>query len=123
MANTKDKPKQYIVTVLDNSKEKDRTTGPQRAPISPIPQVDGTEDKKEVVFTFKSDLGDEDILDSFHEISPGITAELASRVRVSPLSADHLCTVVLHPVHPRTFSWPVMDPVNTEVFREIRRHK
>ena len=85
------------------------------------PKVDGIEDKKEVVFTFLSDYGEEDILDSFPEIFPRITAKLASRVRVTPRSADHLCTVVLHPVHPKTFSWPAMDPVNTEVFRDITR--
>ena len=65
-------------------------------------------DRKEVVFTFLSDYGEEDILDSFPEVFPGIFAELVSRVRVAPRSAE-------------TFSWPAMDPVNTEVFGNIRR--
>ena len=82
---------------------------------------DELEDKKQVVFTFMSDYGEEDILDSFPEIFPGINAKLCSRVRVERLSADHACTVVLNPVDAQTFSWPAMDPVNTEVFREIRR--
>ena len=82
---------------------------------------DELEDKKQVVFTFMSDYGEEDILDSFPEIFPGINAKLCSRVRVERLSADHVCTVVLNPVDAQTFSWPAMDPVNTEVFREIRR--
>ena len=81
----------------------------------------GISDGKEVTFTFLSDYGEEDILDSFPEIFPGIDAKLASRVRVERLSADHFCTVVLHPVHAETFSWPAMDPVNTEVFRSIKR--
>ena len=81
----------------------------------------GKSDGKEVTFTFLSDYGEEDILDSFPEIFPGIDAKLASRVRVERLSADHFCTVVLHPVHAETFSWPAMDPVNTEVFRSIKR--
>ena len=86
-----------VVTVLDNSKGEDRTTEPRIDPSSHIPQVDGTEDKKE---------------------------ELSSRVWISPLSADNFCTgVLLHPVHPRTFSWLVMDPVITLVFREIIRQK
>ena len=82
---------------------------------------DELEDKKQVVFTFMSDYGEEDILDSFPEIFPGINAKLCSRVRVERLSADHACTVVLNPVDAQTFSWPAMDPVNTEVFREIRK--
>ena len=81
----------------------------------------GKSDGKEVTFTFLSDYGEEDILDSFPEIFRGIDAKLASRVRVERLSADHFCTVVLHPVHSETFSWPAMDPVNTEVFRSIKR--
>ena len=112
-----------VVKVLDSSKGVDRTAGPQIASISPIPQVDGTEDKQEVVFTFQSDYVEKDILDSFTEIFPGTAADLTSRVRVSPRSADHFCMVVLNPVHPRTFSWPAMDPENTKVFREIRRQK
>ena len=83
------------------------------------------EERNKVTFTFNSDYGEEDILDSFKEIFPGIIAELASRVRVAPLgplSADHLCKVVLYQVQgTETFSWPAMDPVNTEVFRNIRR--
>ena len=77
--------------------------------------------EENVTFTFMSDYGEEDILDSFEEIFPGITADLQSRVRVERLSADHFCTVMLHPVSARTFAWPAMDTVNTEVFRDIRR--
>ena len=82
---------------------------------------DELEDNKQVVFTFTSDYGEEDILDSFLEIFPGINAKLCSRIRVERLSADHACTVMINPVDPKTFSWPAMDPVNIEVFREIRR--
>ena len=60
-------------------------------------------------------------MDSFSEIFPDIVANLKSRVRVSPRSADHLCTVVVHPVLAGTFSGPAMDPENTKVFREISR--
>ena len=37
----------------------------------------GISDGKEVTFTFLSDYGEEDILDSFPEIFPGIDAKLA----------------------------------------------
>ena len=67
---------------------------------------------KKVAFTFMSNYG---------EIFPGINARLFSKVRVQRLSADYFCTVVLHPVPAQTFSWPAMDPVNMEVFRDIRR--
>ena len=110
-----------VVTVLESNTVEDKTTGSQTALSSSIQQVDGLEDNNEVGFTFISDYGEEDILDSFLELFPGINANLASRVRVSRLSADHLCKVVLHPVQAQSFSWPVMDPVNTEVFKEIRR--
>lgn len=76
-----------------------------------------------VTFTFMSDYEVEDIIDSFQEIFPGITADLVSRVRVEWLSADNFCTVVLHPVPAQTFSWTAIDPVNTEVFRDIRIKK
>jgi hypothetical protein len=46
---------------------------------------------KEVTFTF--------LCDSFPEIFPGIDAKSALKVRVEPLSADHVCTLVLHPFH------------------------
>ena len=80
-----------------------------------------SKDELDVVFTFLSDYGEEDIVNSFPEIFPGIVVNLALRVRVERLLADHFCTVVLHPPHAQTFSWPAMGPVNTEVFREIRR--
>ena len=109
---------------MENSNGVEKTAaGPQISPTSPTPQIDATEDKQEVDFTFQSKYEEEDILDSFTDNFPGITADLASRVWVSPSSADCFCTVVLNPVHPRTFSWPAIDPVNTEIFREIRRQK
>ena len=85
----------------------------------------GKHAEENVTFTFMSDYGEEDIIDSLQEIFPGITADLQSRVRVERLSADHFCTVMLHPVPARTFVWPrpAMDPVNTEVFKDIRRIK
>ena len=43
---------------------------------------DELKDKKQTVFTFMSDYGEENILDSFPEIFPGINGKLCSRVRV-----------------------------------------
>ena len=109
--------------MLDN-KEMDETTGFQTGLKSPIPQVDGFEEKNDekVTFTFLSEYAEEDILYSFTELFPGKNvATLVSRVLVNPRTADHLCTVVLQLVDPQKFSWPPMGPVNTEVFREIRR--
>ena len=50
-----------VVTVLDSNRGEDKTTGSQTGIASPIPQVDGLEDKHEVSFTFLSDYGEEDI--------------------------------------------------------------
>ena len=50
---------------MDNSNGVEKTAaGPQISPTSPTPQIDGTEDKQEVDFTFQSEYGEEDILNS-----------------------------------------------------------
>jgi hypothetical protein len=80
----------------------------------------GKSDGREVTFTLLSDYRQEDILESFPQIFPGMDAKLASTVLAECLPADHFCTVVLHPAHSETFSWPALDPVNTEELKEYR---
>ena len=113
-----------IVTILPNPEVlTDQSSGSQTRLAGPISQVDGLEEEdSHAIFAFNSDYVEEDIIGSFCELFPGNVATLSSRVRVKPLSADHLCTVDLHPV-PKRFFWPVMDPENMKVFREVRRIK
>ena len=81
-----------------------------------IPQLDGfdkpaVEETKEAEahFTFISDYGDEDVLDSFRELFEDKLVPsyptLVSRVRIERISADHLCSVKLNiPDTKRDFS-------------------
>ena len=57
---------------------------------SPIPQLDGLEATKNVMFTFKSKYGEEDIEYSLSKIFPAkAVPRLVSRARIGPHSADH----------------------------------
>ena len=91
-------------------------------PNSPIPQVDGTLEIKDVAYTFKSEYGEEDIRHSLEEIFPPFVASLDSRVRLGRLEADHQCIVSLRNPFGQTdvLSWPEMDS-GDDVFREVTR--
>ena len=72
-------------------------------------------------YSFVSDFGEEDILFSLEEVfPPEKIATLLSRVRVSPLSADHQCHMMLRPVQGKKTSWPALGPENVDVFREVK---
>ena len=82
--------------------------------------------EEKVIFSFKSDYGEEDITDSLKEevfVNTRVKlANLVYRVRTSPISAEHLCFVELEPAESlRDLLWPAMDPENTAVFQELKR--
>ena len=89
----------------------------------PIPQVDGGFDTKDstVTYNFTSKYGEEDILYSLEELFPEKSAVLLSRVRVTPLRAEHLCTVALKVTAGQRLAWPVMWGDLPEVFTAIER--
>ena len=98
--------------------------------LSPIPQIDGVGDveaqqeEEKAIFTFISDFCEEDILYSLDEIFlDSMVTTLVKRVRSTPLSAEHLCTVEVKLASGQRsiFSWPDMDTVNSEVFRNPQR--
>ena len=100
--------------------------------LSPIPQIDGVVDlgaqqeEEKATFTFSSDFCEEDIVYSLEEIfSDSVVTTLVKRVRLGHDSAEHLCEVEikLDSGQRSTFSWPDMDPVNSEVFRNLQRCK
>ena len=68
----------------------------ETGPHSPIPQVDGTLEKTDVTFTFKSEYWEEDIRHSLGEIFPPFVASLDSRVKLGRLEAEHQCIVSLN---------------------------
>ena len=89
---------------------------------SPIPQLDGAYAAQKMMFSFKSEFGEEDIEYSLSELLPeNVAYTFLSRVRLGPRSADHLCTLELQPVDGLDFSWPFMNSSDSEVLREVQR--
>ena len=77
------------------------------------------------VFTFISNYGEEDVLDSLEELkeakSVPDSTQLVSRYRTKPLSADHLCVVVMNlPVGQANFTWPEL-PGYPDFFQDVQR--
>ena len=99
-----------------------------------IPQLDGIienvvevqpEVEEKVTFTFISNYGEEDVLDSLEELkeakSVPDSTQLVSRYRTKPLSADHLCVVVMNlPVGQAHFTWPEL-PGYPDFFKDVQR--
>ena len=111
--------------VIEIAKEKDRSADTRSGLPSPILQVDGDWTGEcgggNVRYSFKSDYAEEDILDSLQEIFPESEAKLEERVPITPLSNNHLCTVMVKELVGQNPSWPVLEGENVEVFRELRR--
>ena len=108
-----------LVLELNNVQEKSLET-PRNT--SPILQLDGTVDEEKSVFTFViSNYAEEDIAYTIDEIFPEKTATLDSLVRCRPRSADHLCTITVKPASGKSFIWPVMNYVQTEVIRDLKK--
>ena len=94
---------------------------------SPILQLDGEalQGEEKVKYTFISNYGEEDIedtlSDNFLKTNLATNATLVERVRTSPLSADHMCTVEFELTKPRDFSWPNMTACDADVFKEVKK--
>ena len=88
--------------------------------IGAVPQLDGhQESDQKVMFSFRSEYGEEDIDYSLSKVLPEkAVPNLVSRVRVGPRSADHVCILEVKGVDGRTFVWPRMNTSDAEVLRE-----
>ena len=109
-----------LILDLDNG-GKDKNV--EEAFLSPIPQMDGQAEGKEVIYKFVSGYGEEDILYTLEELFPAKNADLVSRVQLRPLSAEHQCTVALSLTAGQTSGWPEMIGIQAEVCKELRRVK
>ena len=85
---------------------------------SPIAQMDGSNDSSETgnaaTFRFNSEYAEEDLvytLDEYFSVSA-----LVSREHVSPLSADHVCTVEVHSDDGK-LAWPKIKVMDEDVKR------
>ena len=107
--------------ILDLAKEDQVGTGI----LNPIPQVDGEAvEEDQVMYSFISMYAEEDILYTLEEIFPQreVICSLESRVRVEPLSAEHLCTIAVKVIDKgRSLSWPKMEADQAVVFQEIKK--
>ena len=67
---------------------------------SPILQVDGEMEEETTEYSFESSYHEEDILYTLREIFPPseVKLTLESRVRMKPLDACHICTVMVKPI-------------------------
>ena len=85
---------------------------------SPIPQIDGSRDSSETVnatvFRFNSEYAEEDLIYTLNGYFPNNA--LVSRERVSPLSADHVCTVEVHSDDGK-LAWPKIKVMDEDVKR------
>ena len=92
---------------------------------SPIPQLDGQSHfGNYLTYSFISEYGQYDIEYTLEEIfHQAINAKLISREKTGDdRSADQLCTVRLElPDDDIQFTWPVMNQVLTDVFRNINQ--
>ena len=98
----------------------------ETGPSSPIPQVDGEGEKVrdgDVVFTFDSEYGEEDVTYTLEQVFQGVQVTLRSRTRVQPMKANHLCVVAIKvvPEEKETFAWPKMKAYDAEVFSNLKR--
>ena len=81
-----------------------------------------------VIFSFKSDYAEKDIIDTLNEVFVDTVtkANLVSRERTSPRSAEHLCFVELEQAaepHGKEFLWPDMGLEDAVIFQELKRVK
>ena len=93
---------------------------------SPIQQVDGEGEKVrdgDVVFTFDSEYGEEDVEYTLELVFQGVQATLVSRTRVQPMKANHLWVAAIEvvPEEKETFAWPKMMAYDAEVFSNLKR--
>ena len=110
-----------LILELDKAKPVDEPV--DKNALSPILQVDGVGDKEKVSYTFHSEYGEEDILDSLDQMFPDCSSNLMSRIRTAPLSADHKCTVEVQVAadQKNKFIWPKMNAVDAEIFLDLKK--
>ena len=126
-----DPPQKQLIVQLESQQVQDDASHGEAVC---IPQLDGIienvvevqpEVEEKVTFTFISNYGEEDVLDSLEELkeakSVPDSTQLVSRYRTKPLSADHLCVVVMNlPVGQAHFTWPEL-PGYPDFFQDVQR--
>ena len=94
-------------------------------PLSPILQVDGEAvEEDQAKYSFESMYAEEDILYTLDEIFPKseVICTLESRVRLEPLSAQHLCIVKVRAIGKgRNLSWPEVNASQAVVFEGVKK--
>jgi hypothetical protein len=119
--DTHDTSKQLVLNLA-----REVVTPVETGPSSPAPQVDGEGEKVgdgDVVFTFDSEYGEEDVTYTLELVFQGVQVSLMSRTRVQPMKANHLCMVAIKvvPEEKEGFSWPKMKAYDAEVFSNLKR--
>ena len=74
-------------------------------------------EEKYVTYSFQSDYGKWDIEYTLSELFPNDVTRLESRVQMTPLGSDHLCSVK---VKSQSVSWPEMKPEDAAIIPEIK---
>ena len=108
--------------MLDLAKEK--VTPLVTGQPSPIPQADGEgKEVRDVIFTFSSDYGEEDILYTLDQVFKDVPVTLLSRIRVNPMKAEQLCTVAIKVTssEKEEYSWPKMKSYDADIFSYLKR--
>ena len=90
--------------------------------LCPIPQVDGQNDKEEIMkFEFISNYADEDIQYTLEELFLETSFHLQSVKQCAPRSADYLFNVTVNLSPGQRNSWPNMQPDQAEVFKHLKK--
>ena len=90
---------------------------------SPILQVDGEIEEETTKYSFESLYHEEDILYTLREIfAPSeVKLTLETRVRMKPLDACYICTVMVTPISTDwNLLWPEMSCVQAQVIENVR---
>jgi hypothetical protein len=103
--------------VLELAKQETRPVGTGLP--SPILQVDGETGEETARYLFEISYHEDDIMYTLRDIFPPseVKLSLESRVRIKPLDACHLCTVI---ATGRKLSWPKMSQVQATVIENVR---
>ena len=108
-----------------NLKEKNNA---EKSSDSPIPQLDGVDkesvdDDEKVIFTFKSDYAEEDIVYTLEEIFKDTSVTIISREQLRQKSAEYKFTVKLKldPKKRSSFSWPKMCSLQESVILDLNK--
>ena len=77
----------------------------------------------DVVFTFDSEYGEEDVTYTLEQLFQGVQVSLMSRTRVQPMKAYLLCMVAIKvvPVGKEAFSCPKIKAYDAEILSNLKR--